>query len=174
MSTNKDANGVPAEAGKSPLAESGEPVIELVLAGIGLLERDSTGKKSKRFQKAVKRGRKAEQHSSAYAGVLDRLQVPSPVYVRPGAGGGWYEVWVRGVRVDKVQGEDAALRRMAELTLEYVQVDEAERTAPTDMRAGGGGWYDLIAHGVVVDRVQGEQEAQTRVEELRGSTRVES
>ena len=80
---------------------------------------------------------------------------------------------MRGVCVDKVQGEDAALRRMAELTLEYVQLDEVERVAPTDVRASGGGWYDLRAHGVVVDRVQGEQEAHTRAKELaRGAAKV--
>jgi hypothetical protein len=77
---------------------------------------------------------------------------------------------VREVLVDKVQGENEALRRMAELTLEYIEVDEADRVAPADMRAGGGGWYDLVAHGVVVDRVQGEQDAHTRVDQLRGMT----
>jgi hypothetical protein len=168
MSVNK-GNG---EAGQSPLVERSERVEELMLAGIGLSERDSR-KNPKKFQKAVKRGRKAERASHTYTGVLARLHAAAPVYVRPGAGG-WHEVWVRDVRVDKVQGEDAALRRMAELTLEYIQVDEARRAAPTGMRAGGAGWYDLIAHGVVVDRVQGEQEAHTRVEELRGTTRIES
>ena len=168
MSMNKGN----VDAGQSPLVERPERVEELMLAGIGLSERDSN-KKPKKFQKAVKRGRKAEKASHTYTAVLARLNATSPVYVRPGAGG-WYEVWVREVRVDKVQGEDAALRRMAELTLEYIQVDEAERAAPADMRAGGGGWYDLIAHGVVVDRVQGEHEAHSRVDELRGTTSIES
>ena len=143
-----------------------------MLAGLGLSERDSN-KKPKKFQKAVKRGRKAEKASHTYAGVLARLNAASPVFVRPRAGG-WYEVWVREVCVDKVQGEDAALRRMAELTLEYIQVDEAKRASPVDVRAGGGGWYDLIAHGVVIDRVQGEHEAQSRGDELRDTTRIES
>ncbi len=155
-----------AEVG--PFGERPERVEELVLAGIGLSER-----KPKKFRKAVQRGRKAERKSNAYTGVLARLHAASPVYVRPGGGGGWYEVWVRGVCVDKVQGEDAGLRRMAELTLEYVQADEAERAAPTDVRASGGGWYDLRAHGVVVDRVQGEHEAHTRAKELsRGTAKV--
>jgi hypothetical protein len=167
MSPNKGA----VETGQSPLVERQERVEELMLAGIGLSERDSN--KPKKFQKAVKRGRKAEKASHTYAGVLARLNAASPVYVRPRAGG-WYEVWVREVCVDKVQGEDAALRRMAELTLEYIQVDEAERTSPVDVRAGGGGWYDLIAHGVVIDRVQGEHEAQSRVDELRDTTSIES
>ena len=163
---SKNGSAVLADA-EEPFAERPERVEEFVLAGIGLLER-----KPKKFRKAVQRGRKAERQSNAYTGLLARLNAPSPVYVRPGGGGGWYEVWVRGVPVDKVQGEEAALRRMAELTLEYVQADEAERAAPTSIRASGGGWYDLIAHGVVVDRVQGEQEAHTRVEELsRGTAR---
>ena len=156
----KNGNAVLAEV--EPFAERPERVEEFVLAGIGLLER-----KPKKFRKAVQRGRKADRQSNAYTGLLARLNAPSsPVYVRPGVGGGWYEVWVREVPVDKVQGEEAAFRRMAELTLEYFQADEAERAAPTSIRASGGGWYDLIAHGVVVDRVQGEEEAHTRVEEL--------
>lgn len=170
MSMTKDGSAVLMDAGQSPPADGPERVEELVLAGIGLFERDSTKKRPKKFQKAVKRGRKATRPSNAYSDVLAQLHAASPVYLQPGAGGGWYEIWVRGIRVDKVQGEDAALKRMAELTLQYVQVGEAERVTPTDMRAAGGGWYDILAHGVVVDRVQGEQDAHTRVDELRQST----
>ena len=174
MPVDTQRNGAIAEAGRSPRETSSERVEEFVLAGMGLLKDDSTGKRPKKFRKAVKRGRKRERDSREYDGILAQAQAGSPVHVRPGSGGGWYEVWVRGIQVDKVQGEDAALRRMAELTLEYVEVGEADRTAPMSMRAGGGGWYDLLAHGVVVDRVQGEQEAQARADELLGSPARES
>ena len=170
---NGRGNGVVAESGQHALIERPERVEELLLAGIGLRKGDSR-KKPKKFRKAVKRGRKREKDSNTYNGILSQMRAPAPIYVRPGGGGGWYEVWVRGVRVDRVRGEDAALKRMAELTLEYVQVDDADRTAPIAMHAGGGGWYELLAHGVVVDRVQGEQQAQARADELLGSRTTKS
>jgi hypothetical protein len=166
MAATKDGKG-------QAFVDRPETLEEFMLAGIGVFERGSSNRPRK-FRKALKRGRKAQRSSDTYAGALARVNAVSPVYVLPGGGGGWHEIWLREILVGRVQGEDEALRRMAELTLEYIDVDEGERAAPADMRAGGGGWYELTVHGVVVDRVQGEQEARARVDQFRGTTMIDS
>ena len=140
----KNGNAISAE----------ERVEELVLAGIGLSER-----KPKKFRKAVQRGRKAEKKSNAYTGVL--AQVHARVAGLRSARRRWRLVRGLGPRGVCRQGAGRGCRPQADgRTHPRVRATRrGQRAAPTDVRASGGGWYDLRAHGVLVDRVQGEQEA---------------
>ncbi|MEM1042586.1 MAG: phasin family protein [Bacteroidota bacterium] len=81
-------------------------------------------------------------------------------------GNGWYEVVVHGAVTEKVHGEDEAVERVAELQRENATLTAAERAAGVEAVQGGGGWYQVKLHGLVVGKVQGKSAAETAVAEL--------
>ncbi len=80
-------------------------------------------------------------------------------------GGGWYEVRVHGLVVDKVQGEDDAAARVEELRAQDFSTGRTEAQTVTT-EATGGGWYAVKVDGVVVDKVQGQKAADAAVARL--------
>jgi polyhydroxyalkanoate synthesis regulator phasin len=79
--------------------------------------------------------------------------------------GGWYEIRVHGLLVDRVQGEDAATRRVAELRAQDFSTGPQEAREITT-EATGGGWYEVKVDGVVVDKVQGRRAADAAIMRL--------
>lgn len=81
-------------------------------------------------------------------------------------GGGWYEVRVRGVVVEKVQGEGAAAERVAALQREEAALPASARDGGVEAEPVGGGWYEVKVNGLVVEKVQGKAAAEAAVARL--------
>lgn len=148
---------------------------DIVYAGLGVLEKAAKKGKKKRFKKAMSRG---EDLATAGIESLDRLLAPEveePVISYAHSGGGWFTVDIGGVIVDTVQGEEAAASRAGELLEEYAALD-ADQQDPTryGIYESGGGWYEIVVHGVPVARVQGQEAAEERFAELESATQPDA
>lgn len=154
------------------LEESGLTEEELVLAGLGVMARAVEKQQRKLFDKAMRTGRKIAdlglEHLGAGAAGVQPLANPVIAY-RP-HGGGWYAVEVDDVLVDRVQGEEAAAARAAELFQAYASLDaEQQASRTTAMVHAGGGWYDVLVKGVPVDKVRGRVAAEERFAEIQAA-----
>lgn len=134
---------------------------DLVYAGLGVLGKSAAKGKKKRFKKAVTRG---EALATAGIDSLDRLLAPEiedPVISYAHSGGGWFTVDIGGVIVDTVQGEEAAASRAGELLEGYAALDsDKQDPARYGIYDSGGGWYEIVVHGVPVARIQGQESAE--------------
>lgn len=148
---------------------------ELILAGLGVMARAVESGKKKLFKKALSAGRKI-----ADLGVVSMADSPGsangssdssePVIAYGPLGGGWYSVDVDGVVVERVQGEETAAKKAAELLTAYAALDpEEQANTDTSMTHSGGGWYDLKVRGVPVARVRGKEAAEERMIEIVGA-----
>jgi poly(hydroxyalkanoate) granule-associated protein len=79
---------------------------------------------------------------------------------------GWYDVLVHGTPIKKVHGEEEAVEVVARLQQENAALTDAERQEGAEAVKGGGGWYQITFHGLVVDKVQGKDAAEANVERL--------
>lgn len=152
---------------------------ELAMAGVGYLAVKLPGKKHKNFEKRskkvarrfdelVERGeRLAPEEVTVAARVLaadeTATAAPEPVISYQPQDGGWFAIEIDGVHVERVQGEDEAARRAGELLANYAALDPSEQQRTTTaVTHTGGGWYDIVVHGVPVDRVRGKDAVMER------------
>ena len=140
---------------------------DIVHAGVAALGEAAGSGKKKKFRKAVERGQKIAGLDLPGLTELLYPEDEEPVIAYSHSGGGWYEVDVHGYVVDKVQGEEAAASRAGELLEQYASLEANEVSADTGVKHTGGGWYQILVHGVPVDTVQGEEAAAQRYEEIK-------
>lgn len=79
--------------------------------------------------------------------------------------GGWFEICVGGLVVDRVRGGIAAAARVQEIQSQVAPPGPGEIT----VAPAGGGWYEVRLDGVARDKVQGRRAAEAAVERLRQS-----
>lgn len=152
---------------------------ELAMAGVGYLGIKLPGKKhknykkrskkmAKRFDELVERGERLapeEMTVAAQALATDEIgePAPEPVISYQAVDGGWFAIEIDGVHVERVQGEDEAARMAGDLLANYAALDPGEQQRTTTaVTHTGGGWYDIVVHGVPVDRVRGKDAAMDR------------
>lgn len=153
---------------------------ELVLAGIGTLTKAAKKGKKKSFNRAVDRGIKTlgldipELDEMVYS---DSGGGSDPVISYSPHGGGWYNVEIDGVIVDRIRGEEASANRAGELLEAFAGLEpEGQENTETGIFHAGGGWYQLQVNGVPIDKVQGEEAANERyaaVEALNVETKMD-
>ena len=89
-----------------------------------------------------------------------------PEIVAVESGNGWYDISVYDRVVGKVHGEEEAIEEISRLQKENATLTEAERSSGVEAVKGGGGWYQIKLNGLVVDKVQGKEAADTEVARL--------
>ncbi len=89
----------------------------------------------------------------------------TPAVEAVATGGGWYEVRVHGLVVDKVRGDEAATARVEQLRAQDFPSSGSE-TPEVTIAATGGGWYEVLVDGVAVDKVQGRRAAEAAVKRI--------
>lgn len=143
---------------------------ELVLAGIGTLAKAAKKGKKKSFDKAVDRGIKTLE--------LDIPELEQMVYTDSGGaaepvisysphGGGWYNIEVDGVIVERIKGEEESANRAGELLEAFAGLDpDDQESTETGLIHTGGGWYDLMVNGVPIEKIRGEEAANERFADI--------
>lgn len=89
-----------------------------------------------------------------------------PEIVAVETGNGWYDITVYDRVVSKAHGEEEAIEEISRLQKENATLTEAQRTSGVEAVKGGGGWYQIKLNGLVVDKVQGKEAAETEVARL--------
>ncbi len=89
-----------------------------------------------------------------------------PEIVAVETGNGWYDIAVYDRVVGKAHGEEEAIEEISRLQKEHATLTEAERSSGVEAVKGGGGWYQIKLNGLVVDKVQGKEAADTEVARL--------
>ncbi len=151
---------------------------DVVHAGVDVLVKAAKNKDHRSFVKATKRGEKATR--AGIRPLADLLEAPSgieiddPVISYTHRAGGWYDVDVDGVIVDRVQGETTAAARAGELLESFAELDpKAQKARRTGVYPSGGGWYEIFQNGVPTVRVQGEEKATEQLAELQALNQPE-
>lgn len=151
---------------------------ELVLAGIGTLAKAAKKGKKKTFNRAVKRGIVTldldipELEEMVYS---DEGAESEPVISYSPHGGGWYNIEVDDLIVDRVKGEEESANRAGELLEAFAELDPKDQESiETGVFHTGGGWYELKVNGVPIEKVQGEEAAQERYAEIETLNNAES
>lgn len=144
---------------------------ELVLAGIGTLAKASKKGKKKSFNRAVDRGIKTlelnipDLDEMVYAD--EGGSNAEPVISYSPHGGGWYNIDVDGVIVERIKGEEDAANRAGELLEAFAGLDPDDQlSTETGLVHTGNGWYDLKVNGVPIDKIRGEEEANERYAQI--------
>jgi len=135
-----------------------ERAVTTALHGLGVPTRDEFDALQKSLRQLSKNIDAAKRERQ-----IEHASVPD-VEARS-VGGGWYEVRVHGLAVDKVQGEEAAAERVQALRAQDFTTGDTEATSIT-AEATGGGWYEVRVDGVVVDKVQGRKAADAAIKRL--------
>jgi hypothetical protein len=155
------------------LMAKGDGVVwdDLVLAGIGTLAEAAKKRKKKVFDKAVERGIRTldleipELDDLVYDDTDDAGS--DPVISYSPHGGGWYNIEIDAVIVERIKGEEEAANRAGELLESFAALDPEEQdNVETGVFHSGGGWYRLVVNGVPVGKVQGEEAANERYAEI--------
>ena len=149
------------------LTDQGVSFDDIIHAGVSVLSDAAASGKKKKFKKAVKKGQGVVARDLPGLTELLYPEDDEPVIAYSHSGGGWYEVDVHGYVVDKVQGEEAAASRAGELLEQFASIEANEVSGDTGVKHTGGGWYQVLVHGVPVDTVQGEDAATERYEEIK-------
>jgi polyhydroxyalkanoate synthesis regulator phasin len=89
-----------------------------------------------------------------------------PEIVAVETGNGWYDITVYDRVVGKAHGEEEAIEEISRLQKENATLTEAQRSSGVEAVKGGGGWYQIKFNGLVVDKVQGKEAAETEVARL--------
>ncbi|MEP0546000.1 MAG: phasin family protein [Rhodothermales bacterium] len=89
-----------------------------------------------------------------------------PEIVAVETGNGWYDITVYDRVVSKAHGEEEAIEEISRLQKENATLTEAQRSSGVEAVKGGGGWYQIKLNGLVVDKVQGKEAADTEVARL--------
>jgi len=136
-----------------------ETAVTATLQGIGVPTRDEFQALQKQLRQLSRNLDLAKQEQT-----VDQAATPN-VDARA-TGGGWYEVRVHGLVVDRVRGEDAATTRVEQLRAQDFAGGDGAAPRKIAVEATGGGWYEVKVDGVVVDKVQGRRAADAAVERL--------
>lgn len=136
-----------------------QDVVTTTLQGLGIPTRDEVASLRKSVQQLSKNldALKHERRIEAEA---------QPEVTAVETGNGWYDVVVYDRVVGKVHGEEEAVEEVARLQRENAALTDAERSAGVEAVKGGGGWYQIKLNGLVVDKVQGKEAAETEVARL--------
>lgn len=137
-----------------------EQAVTVALRGLGVPTRDEIDALQKSLRQLSKNLDAAKRERQVEHASVPDIEARS-------VGGGWYEVRVHGLVVDKVQGEEAAAQRVEGLRAQDFSTGAREAQAVT-AEATGGGWYEIRVDGVVVDKVQGRRAADAAVTRLEG------
>jgi polyhydroxyalkanoate synthesis regulator phasin len=140
-----------------------ERAVTAALHGLGVPTRDEFAE----LQKSL-RGIARDLDAARKERDVQRASVPD-IEARS-TGGGWYEIRVHGLVVDKVQGEDAAAARVEQLRAQDFSTGSDGAPGEITVAATGGGWYEVRVDGVAVDKVQGKRAAEAAVARLEQQT----
>jgi len=135
-----------------------ETVVTRALKGLGVPTRDEFAelqKSLRQLSKNIDAARREREIEEAAAPAVDATSV----------GGGWYEIRVHGMVVDRVRGEKEAADRVEKLRAQDFGKTPPESVSVT-VDATGGGWYEVKVDGIVVDKVQGRRAAEATVSRL--------
>jgi len=143
-------------------------------AGLGVLADSATAGKSKIFNKARKRGiALAGLGIDGLSAVRDRLVLEGddshadPSISYQAHGGGWYNLTVDGIIVDRIQGEVAAAERASELLESFTAQETAKRAVTrSGIFHNGGGWYEIVTNGVPIHLIKGKEAAEEKSAEI--------
>lgn len=136
-----------------------QEAVTVALQGLGIPTRDEIAALRKSVQQlsknldALKHERKIEAEAQ-------------PEIVAVETSNGWYDIVVHDKVVGKVHGEEEAIDEVARLQQENATLTAAERASGVEAVKGGGGWYQIKLNGLVVDKVQGKEAADTEVARL--------
>ncbi|CAN5472449.1 hypothetical protein BH23BAC4_BH23BAC4_02300 [soil metagenome] len=83
-------------------------------------------------------------------------------------GGGWFDVKIGGITIEKVRGKDAAEEVAERLRTGSYTEHMRDPRPPTSVEIVqlGGGWFHVKVAGVVVERVQGREAAEAAADKL--------
>lgn len=135
-----------------------EQAVTATLHGLGVPTRDE-------FEELQKSLNQLARQLDAARRERQVAEASTPDIEARAAGGGWYEIRVHGLVVDKVQGEEAAAARVEELRAQDFSTGPKQASTIT-AEPTGGGWYEVKVDGVVVDKVQGRKAADAAIRRL--------
>lgn len=135
-----------------------ESAVSRALKGLGVPTRDE-------FTELQKSLRQLSKNIDAARREREIEHAAAPSVEARSTGGGWYEIHVHGLIVDRVRGEEAAAERVEQLRAQDFG-SPAKQAEGITMNATGGGWYEVKVDGIVVDKVQGRRAADATVSRL--------
>jgi polyhydroxyalkanoate synthesis regulator phasin len=135
-----------------------EAAVSRALKGLGVPTRDEfteLQKSLRQLSKNIDAARREREIEDAAAPPIDARST----------GGGWYEIRVHGLVVDRVRGEEEAAARVEQLRAQDFSTTAPE-TQTITIDGTGGGWYEVRVDGIVVDKVQGRRAAEAAMSRI--------
>lgn len=141
------------------LEDQMERAVTAALNGLGVPTRDEFAALQKSLRDIARDIDAARKEREVHRAATPDIEARS-------VGGGWYDVRVHGLTVDKVQGEEAARARVEQLRAQDFSTGGDGQPGTVTVEATGGGWYEVRVDGVAVDKVQGRRAADAAVARL--------